>query len=367
MHDSLANRSRISYDPFTDSERQHVTQQMEDFLEHRNDVELPIESVRHFQELLAAARRIYGEKASQLDALQQSIADGNVSHGSNGKLLGSVAANTTHGDENGVGEADASGISLGKAPDGARPAGGVCDPPSSGKGSTASATTSMGGRNALLSPTVGETMLGRGAAFEAFKLGEGQPTQQALLKAKAELKSLKLKQQELATAVNAAKADIDLYRAGADAKAAERASSVSVGGDGTIIIDEEEYALLQSMREAKQLYRQKHGELRDVALAVEAASATVVARRQDLIELFNMWYEESGHGHDDAPANSDSTSGNAGHKSDQWGSCGLNATTNEAKDEAELFELMQVSRALRHEPESLAFVRASKLTRSRRH
>jgi kinesin family protein 6/9 len=386
MHDSLANRSRVSYDPFTEPERRQIHEQMESFLEHSGE-DLPLDSVRQFKELLAAARDIYGDKVSQLEALQRAVAAGSTggigvrAGGEEDPALGYGA-----GEDACVGDMHTASVSFGKAPDAARPAGGVRDPPLAGAGRLAPDSPSPGPTGGMFSsPTESSVPVGREAAFEDFKRGEGQPAAQALAAAKAEHKALRLERQEIAASVNAHKSQIDACGAGVDAKSAARDASGATGsipGDGTVIVDEEEYALLQALRSAKLDYKREHERLRQVAAAFDAAGDVVAEARQQLLDLFIASFTAGtdGTAHDGVslPVGAATVgtrsldhggrkiSGKGFGSDHAFGSSKtFGAPLPEQLDESELFEQMRVARALRDEPESLAFLRASKGTRGR--
>lgn len=382
MHDSLSNRSRVSYDPFTEAERRQAHEQMESFLEQRGD-DLPLESVRQFKELLAAARTIYGDKVSQLETLQRQVASGGTDGirvrpgGDEDAATGGRVAE--HG---GVGDMASASLSFGKAPDSARPPGGVRDPPHAGGSGVPSAPNSLTpGPTGVFFSAGGTAPLGREAAFEEFKRGEGQTAAQALAAAKARHKALRLERQELAALVNAHKAEIDRCRVGVDAKSAARGAGGSISGDGTVIIDEEEYALLQALRSAKLEYKREHEQLRHLAAAFDAAGQAVADARQQLLDLFTDSFTNS-NGADGAaddvvlrPAcaaptvtRSPESGGTASSKGFGSGHALSSSKTFDAPEplnESELFEQMQLARVLRDEPESLAFMRASMGARGR--
>ena len=78
MHNSLASRSRVSYEPYSEQQRAELLEKLESFFNHDLD-ELELESVRQMRELLAAARQLYGAKKGELESLTQRFANGEIS------------------------------------------------------------------------------------------------------------------------------------------------------------------------------------------------------------------------------------------------------------------------------------------------
>ena len=78
MHNSLASRGRVSYEPYSEQQRAELLEKLESFFNHDLD-ELELESVRQMRELLAAARQLYGAKKGELESLTQRFANGEIS------------------------------------------------------------------------------------------------------------------------------------------------------------------------------------------------------------------------------------------------------------------------------------------------
>ena len=147
-----------------------------------------------------------------------------------------------------------------------------------------------------------------------------------------------------AAKVNAAKAKIDEVKAQLDAKKAERLEANRyASAEEAEIIDEEEFAYIQTLKEAKGSYKASHEAMRAAAAAMEAAEREAGSLRQQLVSTFENWYAETFT--DDLGA----TVGDAAA-----------AAAHEAMDDDEKFEALQTENVMASNPESLAYFRANK-------
>lgn len=194
----------------------------------------------------------------------------------------------------------------------------------------------------------------RQEAFSQFKAAEGSATNGELLAAKAAFKQMKGRRVELAGACNASKQAIDTLRVALDDKKAAReaAREYGGGGGGAEIIDEEEYAYIQELKEAKAAYKESHAEMRAANAAMEGASVTADEKRAELLTSFDSWYTLSFSEEGELGGGAD-----AGLLASQAGTDG---GLNDTMDEEEKFEQLQVDNVMAEDPDSLAFVRARK-------
>ena len=380
--------------------------------------ELELESVRQMRELLAAARSLFSQKDGELEELK-----GKLQRGELGELGAEFAAGGAAGAapgadggdaEEGVGEDDRGkslGIAIGRAPDGARPTGGLIEPPAGARrggrpgGTAGTAGTGRSVRrrhkpprpsrlpvlpslSLILSPpprlhsrapprrvsslqgfpgsyglsqnppgSPGSTNAGEDApmdrqeAFSQFKGAEGSDLNGELLTAKATFKQMKARRVELAGICNTSKQQIDTLRVALDDKKAAREASLEYGGGGAEIIDEEEYAYIQELKEAKASYKQAHTEMRAANAAMEGASVTADEKRAELLRQFDSWYTLS--------FSEEGAMDDAGLMTSQAGTDG-GGGLNDTMDEEEKFEQLQVDNVMAEDPDSLAFVRARK-------
>lgn len=355
MHDSLASRSGVSYEPYSEQQRAALQEMLRDFLFRQTD-SVPIESVRQMKELLDAARTLFDRQQEELDRTKRALTSGGALSSSEG--FASATATSYAGNEMAeddcVGEEDTSnsrGIAIGQAPDGARPANGLVEPSggaTSVEGPSAGApTTGAGGLQGSGEADIAP--LGRQEAFTQFKASEGSASNTQLLSAKAELKRCRARRGKLAAMTNAAKKEIDSIKSRLETKKAERESQQ----DESYIIDEEEYALIQALKETKQQYRQHHEDLKDASSKLQELSTDVDTSRQTMLRDFDNWYEISFTGTLEAPAPApvEPVGG---------------TVAAEVLDDDEQFEQLEEAKVMAELPESMAFFRARKLAGSRK-
>ena len=356
MHDALASRSRVAYEPYSDQQRLKLMEELQTFLsagEGGGDSDINLESVRQMRELLNAMKLLYSKQQTELEKYQHLLATGGGMPGGMGGFEGAPgAAGMLDAGEQGEGVGEGTdpkrGIAVGHAPDGAAPQGGLVEPPAYQREAGEGGDDGEGIQ--LQKSAVGEEggTLGRDEAYAQFKTSEGAAVNQRLLGAKKEAKSARARRTELAAQVNLAKSNIDQIKVSLATKKTERSLQASASpNEETEIIDEEEYSFIQELRAAKRQYKDSHEEMIKAAESASAAASEVDAARQELLTQFNEWYSISFH----EPAESL-----------------LQPSTREppppadkdVMDDDEQFEQLQMARVMADEPESLAFVRARK-------
>jgi len=92
--------------------------------------------------------------------------------------------------------------------------------------------------------------------------------------------------------VNKSKALIDETKMRLDEKKKER-EMLHSGTEEAEIIDEEEYSSFQALKEHKAKYKRCHEGLQELAGPFKAASDSVDALRQGLLDSFESWYGAS--------------------------------------------------------------------------
>lgn len=190
----------------------------------------------------------------------------------------------------------------------------------------------------------------RHEAFTQYKAAEGAETNNTLRAAKATQKQMRARRAELGGTVNTSKQRIDYLRGLLDAKKAEREANIEYGGGGeSEIIDEEEYAYIQELKQTKLTYKEAHAEMRAATQAMEAAGATADETRVALLAQFESWY---------------ALSFSEGAENDAMNSIGMDEGLGQTKgddmDDDEHFEQLQLDRVMAEEPDSLAFINARK-------
>ena len=78
MHDSLASRSRVAYEPYSDQQRLALMEELQAFLIAEEGAaeshEIDLEIVRQMRELLSAMKTLYSKQAAELDRVQKLLA-----------------------------------------------------------------------------------------------------------------------------------------------------------------------------------------------------------------------------------------------------------------------------------------------------
>jgi kinesin family protein 6/9 len=329
MHDQLAHRSAVQYDPFTEAQQAEVRQQVRAFLDDEVD-DLAPSSLRHAREIFAQFKALHREQAKRAAAAATAGAAGAA--GAAGgpsrhaapmgasqqsrelemrsdelELQGRVEVITGLGEQEFVGELTGGdvggapeGFSCGEAPDAARPAVPTADllparPRTEAERSGGARAESAGQGPASPADAAAEKAL----AYEEFKRGQGLELASLLTEHKAALREKRARVRHLASEVNAAKDRIDELRTLLDHKAAQRAGiSASVGdvgreggGEEVDVIDEEEFAWLTQCKQAKAKYRQHFEELREVRSDAEYTATLIENTRAQLLADFDTWLQ----------------------------------------------------------------------------
>jgi len=355
MHNSLASRSRISYEPYSDSQRLALEEELIAFLNAPENAEEPeLESVRQMKETLSVMKQLYTKQQGEIERMSKIIATGGPfgdGDGAGGDGSGAPSGDGAGGDSgDGVGDSEGTGkrgIAIGVAADGAKPAGGLVEPPAyqrdvgpDGEGSGEAAPPPTGGD---------EPTMGRSEAFAQYKTSEGLQQNETLLKAKRELKSVKTERTASAQKCNEMKKALDQSKKTLEQKELERKGAHNQEEE---IIDEEEYALIQQVKASKNQYKQAYAAMQAATARMNELSTEVDTAREALLTSFNEWYAESFN----EPAEP-----LRGTKVVEPA-----AESKDVMDDDEAFEVLQMQRVMEEDPNSLAFVRARKSVRPRK-
>jgi hypothetical protein len=248
---------------------------------------------------------LYGKQQSEIERMQKLAASGLLASADGSGAAASMGGAPQAADGEGVGEVNLGprGFALGHAPDHEAPSGGLAEPPAfqkldaeQGDGGAEGAPTS-----AYAAPRGGVTAagLGRRDAYATFKGSEGAELNESLVAAKKALKSKRSSRQKLAEKINREKSTIDTSKAALERKVVER---VETGAGADVdIIDEEEYAIIQTLKAAKKAYKATHDEMRRASDELRALEADVDAARKGLVAAFEGWYALSFSPDDEPP------------------------------------------------------------------
>ena len=300
MRDTFTGRGRVSYDEYTDAERQEIKDRVRSFLDGKLPVtDMPIESLRQVKETFVQFKVAFETLSLQAPTPAADTVGG----------VRDESASRAEEDADvpgGVGEADTSeaGFSVGTAPGLSRP---VATPtrgkqreeavksttvdshPVSREGGGAPADRSQQGR----APS-------RNAAYDQFKrsTAAGKALSGTLRQEQLSLQEKRYALQDLATGMNSDKEEID--RITELLKAKREANK-----DGSDITDEEEYNLLGQLKERKTAYRAAFAQVKIIRQDIEQLKMTAQTAKENLVAAFQDWdrsedFEEGG-GTDEDP------------------------------------------------------------------
>ncbi|KAJ3181557.1 Kinesin-like protein kif9 [Gaertneriomyces sp. JEL0708] len=393
MHDTLANRSHVHHEPFTDAQKLELQRQVKAYLQNEEE-ELEVVSLRQIKELFSQFRTLYKAQERETEDWQRI-------HRSQLKLQPSATreeAVDTHAvmskadKDDGVGELEGTGFGVGLAPSGGR-AGGMAGaragnkdkrrksripsttlPPAQSLTSLVQASTTNEAEELLREPALeaDQPILSsqkpsdhaiapeqanlhalpplpkpralapssRADEFEAFKRGKGSEMNRILIENKGILKEKKRQAKELAEQVNEVKRQIDVHKTKIEGKRQTRSTTVAAGSGEDVIIDEEEYILLSALKELRQQYRDYYDQLGSMRSDIDYCSRLVDQCRQKLMTEFEQWYEQR----------------YGGQIADE----GEDGQIEDLMDIGEKFDKLQMERMSQEDPDSVAFYTAKK-------
>lgn len=195
--------------------------------------------------------------------------------------------------------------------------------------------------------TSGFDVTDRDRAYMVFKGGPGKAKAKAMQTDKDALRALKAKAKEVSAKVNAAKGEIDALETQIEEKKSARLAAKSPGEREEMedVVDEEEFLLMKSEREAKRAYRSAYEALRETRSEIEAAAARADQAKAALIADFDKWH---------ADVLADESSPRAPSDDDD----------DDKLDDQEQFDKMEIDRVVSQDPDAVAYFQAQKTRRA---
>jgi vacuolar-type H+-ATPase subunit I/STV1 len=176
------------------------------------------------------------------------------------------------------------------------------------------------------------------SAFADWKAHEGQAFEEDFEKNRAELRERKEEMRVALTTANAKKREIDEAKERLDRKQADKAMDPS--GRDEELIDEEEYALIKSLKETKLQYREAFETHKRVRTEVMQVERSIQQCKSKLVQAFEEWYDL------------------------QYGQAqrakAAELPQGDKFDSQEMFDLMEAGRIETQHPDALAFHNARK-------
>jgi len=405
MHDTLTNRSHVTYEPLSEQQRYEIKQQVRNFSEGGLD-EIDIVNVRQITGVFEAFKEIYSQQEKEIEEKfrtkymlvdktdPSSIAaaqQAGVAISDEGELVGEP-----DGTSFGIGPAPTSGkpaglavvnakkrdLKRGKSKDRASPAPKVGSPAHSTKGApdgtssgtpsgdkkedreTGTPTSSSGGpAKSDARPPRPSTPPPRPEAFEEFKKEVGSELNRILCDNKGILTAKKKAYAELAKQINYTKSEIDSSTHKLNTLKEDReAQTLSTAlPDSEVVISEEEFLEIKHLRDLKAAYRQDFTDHRNLKKEVQYCQNLVDQARQKLVQEFDSWYSESFAAESDLQTSIDAGFGSRPGNPPQL----KKQDSGVGEDEQEKFERLQMTLLLEN-PDSAAFYNAKIRTQRRK-
>lgn len=398
MHDTLTNRSHISYEPLSEQQGYEIQQQVRQYLQAELD-EVDIVNVRQIQGVFEAFRDIvrqldrdteekFRERYTLVDktdpaAIAAAQAAG-IPVGDDGELVGeldgasfgvgtaspgarpvaSTIVNSKRKDKKGSkGRGDQKSISNAPSPAYSSKADGSGGQTPSGekdeKRDEAGTPTSMTGKETL--PPKPSTPPSRSEAFDEFKQERGSEINRILTENKEILESKKNSYKSLAQQINYTKEEIDKSRGKLSQYKQEREDQGPMTNeDGDVIITEAEFLEIKRLQDLKKTYQDDFDELKHLRSEVHYCEKLVSQCRQKLIQEFDNWYTESFLVDQDMQTSRDA---GVGHRAGTYPP--QRTDTIILEDEQEKFDRLQMA-LLMENPDSAAFYNAKMRTQRRK-
>jgi kinesin family protein 6/9 len=331
MHNTLANRSSVTYDDYSPDEQRELEDKVKMYLE--GEQELEINSLRFAYEAFSIFRKLYQELKTELA--------NRPTMGATGLAGSDQAAGDAPQEERGlegregeVGETEERGISVGLAPAASRPAREDRGMVGGDEGDSADGGVGDATRPVRAAAGDGETAPDKQVAFADWKSREGQAFEKAFEQNRTELKEKRSEMREAMAAANSTKKAIDDAKEALSRKQADRGDE----GRDEELIDEEEYALIRTLKETKQKYRDAFEKHRAVKMDVIQIEHLMQQTKTKLVQAFEEWYDQ---------------------KYGQLAAADM-PQEGERYDPQEMFDMMQASQLSTQHPDALAYHTAKK-------
>uniref|UniRef100_A0A8D2DL10 Kinesin-like protein n=1 Tax=Sciurus vulgaris TaxID=55149 RepID=A0A8D2DL10_SCIVU len=338
IHDSLANRTLVTYDPMDEVQIAEINSQVRRYLEGTLD-EIDIINLRQIQEVFNQFRVILSQQEQEVEAAlrrKYTLIDKND--------FATISAVQKAGlmDVNGhlVGEPDGQGFGLGIAPFSTKPGKKskskktAKDQPSSSARKEGASSPVSGKDLDMIStsktqlvpsskdgdvkdmllrdretssieplpsdspkeesrPPRPSTPPSKPVAFEDFKNERGSEINRIFKENKSILNERRKRASETTQRINVIKREIDVTKEALNFQKSLREKQGEYENKGLMIIDEEEFLLILKLKDLKKQYRSEYQDLRDLRAEIQYCQHLVDQCRHRLLMEFDIWYNES--------------------------------------------------------------------------
>ncbi|XP_074701082.1 kinesin-like protein KIF9 isoform X3 [Strix aluco] len=332
LHDSLVNRSLVTYDPLTDIQKAEIKSQVHKYLKGAID-EIDIVNIRQVQEVFKQFKLIASQQEHEVEARLRSkyalidkndfaavaavhkagvvVADGHLVQEENGRDFGTRTASSSsrHGGKKKFRKSNEQpkkeGIWTSLS---GRDVGDFLPSKSQVINSTKDLDVREGARNQdtanidteLSKPAPVEDSQrpssppSKPVAFEQFKEECGSEISRIFKENKSILLARKKRSSAVAQRINFIKREMEGIQKALEAQKQERwQEGEYVDEKGQIIIDEKEFSLIMKLKDLKEEYRSGYAELQDLKAEIQYCQRLVNQCRNKLIAEFEIWYNES--------------------------------------------------------------------------
>ncbi|XP_068838434.1 kinesin-like protein KIF9 isoform X2 [Capricornis sumatraensis] len=273
IHDSLANRTLVNYDPMDEIQIAEINSQVRRYLEGTLE-EIDIINLRQIQEVFNQFRMVLSQQEQEVESTlrrKYTLIDKN----DYAAISAVQKAGLVDTDGHLVGEPDGQGFGLGVAPFSIKP----------GKKSKSKKMFKE-----QLRPSTPPT---KPVAFEDFKNERGSEINRIFKENKSILNERRKRASETTQRINAIKREIDMTKEALNLQKSLREKQGKYENKGLMIIDEEEFLLILKLKDLKKQYRTEHQDLRDLRAEVQYCQHLVDQCRHRLLTEFDIWYNES--------------------------------------------------------------------------
>ncbi|XP_036723836.1 kinesin-like protein KIF9 isoform X1 [Balaenoptera musculus] len=337
IHDSLANRTLVNYDPMDEIQIAEINSQVRRYLEGTLD-EIDIINLRQIQEVFNQFRVVLSQQEQEVESAlrrKYTLIDKNDF----AAFSAVQKAGLVDADGHLVGEPDGQGFGLGVAPSSTRPGKKSkskkmfkeqlsslarkegASSPVSGKDLDASTSktqltpSSKDGdvkdmllqdrETSSIEPLASEspkeeshpprpsTPPAKPVAFEDFKNERGSEINRIFKENKSILNERRKRASETTQRINAIKREIDMTKEALNFQKSLREKQGEYENKGLMIIDEEEFLLILKLKDLKKQYRTEYQDLQDLRAEIQYCQHLVDQCRHRLLTEFDIWYNES--------------------------------------------------------------------------
>jgi len=335
MHDTLAGRSRVQYEEYTPDEQVVLETKVQSYLDGEIQ-EIEVASLRMVYEAFGIFRKLHQNLRTELSRRPEKaeIITEEAPEGSP-----EAPASEFAGDAVGMVE-EGKGISVGVAPSNLRPKeedrGGTLG--DQGEVSDGFRVETQGRDTKAAYDD--EKPPEKQASFTDWKTKEGVSFEEAFEKNRQDLKAKRADAKESLVTANSKKKAIDDAKDRLGRKRADRDADTSRDEE---LIDEEEYAIIQLLKDLKQDYRDAFERHRMVKMDVSHIEHNMQQTKMKLVQSFETWYDEK-----------------YGHIKDQTVDMAKTELKGERFDPQEQFDMMETERLETRHPDALAYHKARK-------